>query len=174
MKIPKEKNNEFLKVQRDSTILVLSNSKKYNDTLVAMNENLNLVIKKGSKISIVNLKTATLKQSKSGKLESTDKASKVNILQITFMIIGNKISKPCEKEYFVQIIDSKNNIVGEKQTKKFGSMILDYSYSSPVKFKNESLEVSAELALEDVEKGTYFVNVFDRGELASKTTFALR
>ncbi|WP_394759088.1 hypothetical protein [Flavobacterium sp.] len=169
-----KRNNELLKVQRDSTILVLNQSKKYNDTLVAMNEDLNKVIRKGSKISIINLKTATLKQLKTGDLESTDKASKVNVLQITFLVIGNKISKPCEKEYYVQIIDAKNNIVGEKRSKKFGPMILDYSYSSPVKFKNESLEVTAELALENVEKGTYFVNVYDKGELASKTTFALR
>ena len=169
-----KKNNEILKVQRDSTILVLSKSKKYNDTLVAMNEDLNRVIKKGSKISIINLKANTLKQLRTGALETTDKANRVDILQISFMIIGNKISKPCEKEYFVQIIDAKNNIVGDKQTKKFGAMILDYSYSSPVKFKNESLEVSAELSLDKVEKGTYFVNIFDKGELASKTTFALR
>ena len=53
-------------------------------------------------------------------------------------------------------------------------MILDYSYYSPVKFKNESLEVIAELALENVEKGTYFVNVFDKDNLVSRTTFALR
>jgi hypothetical protein len=169
-----KKNNELLKVQRDSTILVLTQSKKYNDTLVAMNEGLNRVIRKGSKISIVNLKTSTLKQTKSGDMESTDKASRVNLLQITFMVVGNKISKPCEKEYYVQIIDAKNNIVGEKHSKNFGVMILDYSYFSPVKFKNESLEVTAELALENVERGTYFVNVFDKDNLVSKTTFALR
>lgn len=167
-------NNELLKVQRDSTILILSQSKKYNDTLVAMNEDLNRVIKKGSKISVINLKTFTLKQLRTGHLEVTDRASRVNVLQVTFMVVGNKITKPCEKEYYVQIIDAKNNIVGEKRSKKFGPMILDYSFSSPVKFKNESLEVTAELNLENVEKGTYFVNVFDKGELASKTTFALR
>ncbi|ENA1806936.1 hypothetical protein [Flavobacterium psychrophilum] len=173
-KLQLKKNNELLKIQRDSTILVLTQSKKYNDTLVAMNEDLNRVIRKGSKISIINLKTSTLKQTKSGDLESTDKASRVNLLQITFMIVGNKITKPCEKEYYVQIIDSKNNIIGEKNTKNFGVMILNYSYYSLVKFKNESLEVTAEITLENIKKGNYFVNVFDKYNLVSKTTFALK
>ncbi|AIG29497.1 hypothetical protein SL053_001968 [Flavobacterium psychrophilum] len=173
-KLQLKKNNELLKIQRDSTILVLTQSKKYNDTLVAMNEDLNRVIRKGSKISIINLKTSTLKQTKSGDLESTDKASRVNLLQITFMVVGNKITKPCEKEYYVQIIDSKNNIIGEKNTKNFGVMILNYSYYSLVKFKNESLEVTAEITLENIKKGNYFVNVFDKYNLVSKTTFALK
>ncbi|EKT4548764.1 hypothetical protein JE952_000366 [Flavobacterium psychrophilum] len=173
-KLQLKKNNELLKIQRDSTILVLTQSKKYNDTLVAMNEDLNRVIRKGSKISIINLKTSTLKQTKSGDLESTDKASRVNLLQITFMVVGNKITKPCEKEYYVQIIDSKNNIIGKKNTKNFGVMILNYSYYSLVKFKNESLEVTAEITLENIKKGNYFVNVFDKYNLVSKTTFALK
>ncbi|QZL00837.1 hypothetical protein K5L04_01700 [Flavobacterium psychrophilum] len=173
-KLQLKKNNELLKIQRDSTILVLTQSKKYNDTLVAMNEDLNRVIRKGSKISIINLKTSTLKQTKSGDLESTYKASRVNLLQITFMVVGNKITKPCEKEYYVQIIDSKNNIIGEKNTKNFGVMILNYSYYSLVKFKNESLEVTAEITLENIKKGNYFVNVFDKYNLVSKTTFALK
>lgn len=167
-------SNDLLKIQRDSTILVLSTAKRFNDTLLAMNEDLNSVIKKGSKISVINLTTSTNRQSKSGDLTPTDKASKVNLLQISFMVVGNKIVKPCNKEYYVQIIDSKNNIVGSRKTIKFGPMILDYSFESPVRFKNETLEVTADLELTEAEKGTYYVNVFDKGELASKTTFALR
>lgn len=173
-KVQLKMNYDLLKIQRDSTVLVLTNANKYRETLVDMNENLNSKIKKGSKISVINLTTTPCKQSSKGELEPTDKASRVDVLQIAFMVVGNKIVKPCDKEYYVQIIDSKNNIVGERKTKKFGELILDYSYASPVKFKNETMEVTAELALDKVEKGIYYVNVFDKNELASKTTFALR
>ncbi len=167
-------NYDLIKIQRDSTILVLTNAKKYRETLTAMNENLTRTARKGEKISVINLKTTPFRQSSNGKLEETDRANKVNILQISFMVVGSKITKTCDKEYYVQIIDSKNNIVGERKTKKFGEQILDYSYVTPVKFKNETMEVSAELTLENVAKGNYFVNVFDKNELASKMTFALR
>ena len=169
-----KKNNEMLKIQRDSTILVLSNAKKYNDTLLSLNEDLNKVIKTGSMISVVNLQTSTNKQLRTGDLKPTDMASKVNILRISFLVVGNKMTKPSKKEYYVQIIDTKNNIVGEKLTKQYGSMTLDYSYISTVKFKNETIEVVSDLELNNLEKGTYFVNVFDKGELASKTSFALK
>lgn len=53
-------------------------------------------------------------------------------------------------------------------------MILDYSYVSNVRFKNETIEVVSDLELSNLEKGTYFVNVFDKGELDSKTSFALK
>lgn len=169
-----KKKNEILKIQRDSTILVLSNAKKYNDTLLTLNEDLNRIVKKGSKISIVNLQTDTMKQLRTGDLQPTDKANKVGVIQVSFLVVGNKITKPCEKEYHVQIIDSQNNIVGQKLTKNYGSMILDYSFVSSVRFKNETVEVVSDLEIKDLQKGTYFVNVFDKGELASKTSFALR
>lgn len=169
-----KKNNDLLKLQRDSTILVLTNAKKYSDELEEKNSDLNSSIKRSSVITVVNLKSIPFKQEKNGDLEQTDKARKVNLLQISFVVVGSKFCKPCNKEYYVQIIDSKNNIVGERKSKKFGSMELDYSYVAPVKFKNESMEVSADLAMENAEKGTYWVNIFDNGNLISKTTFELR
>jgi len=167
-------NNELLKKQRDSTILILSQAIKFKDTLLAMNENLNGIIKKGSKVSIINLKTVPLRQLRNGDYQETNEARKTKVLKISFLVIGNRMEKTCEKEYCVQIIDSKNNVIGKKIRKKYDDMVLDYSYASNVKFINETLEVTSNLELEGLEKGNYFVNIFDRGVLTSKTTFALR
>ncbi|WP_394760163.1 hypothetical protein [Flavobacterium sp.] len=173
-KVQLKMSYDLVKIQRDSTILVLTNANNYKEKLAEMNENLNKTIKKGAKISVINLKTTPLKQARNGGLVITDKASSVNVLQISFMVVGNKMTKSCDKKYYVQIIDSKNNIVGEKKSISFDEKILDYSFESPVKFNNETMEIVAELNMENVAKGTYFVNVFDKNELASKGTFALR
>lgn len=167
-------NNEILKEDRDSTILVLTNAKKYTQELEDLNTNLSKTIKKASTIAVVNLKSNTFKQNNRGELEFTDKARKVDLLQVSFILVGHNITKSIDKEYYVQIIDSKNNIVGDKKTIKIGSTILDYSFTVPVKFQNDSMEVSADLAMSHSEKGTYWVNVFDKGKLVSKTTFELR
>ena len=169
-----QQRNELLKIQRDSTILVLNDSKKYNEKLKDLNENLHKTIKTGNKISVINLKTATLKGYKNGLANTTNKASKTKILNISFVVVGSKIAKSQEKEYYVQILDENNNVIGDKKSKKFGNKTVDYSYASPVKFNNESLEVSADIEVENVEKGTYFVNVYDKNEIVSNTTFALR
>ncbi len=167
-------NYELVKIQRDSTILVLNNAKEYKKTLGEINEEPIYGAKKAVKLSVINLKTTPFRQSGKGELLATDKAKNVDVLKISFTVVGSKISNPFDKQYYIQIIDSKNNIVGARKTKRFGEMILNYSYETSVKFKNESIEVSNELVLNNVEKGNYFVNVFDKNELASKTTFALR
>ena len=40
--------------------------------------------------------------------------------------------------------------------------------------ENKTVEVKEELPGKDFAKGTYFVNVFDKGELVSKSSFSLR
>lgn len=167
-------NSNFLKTQKDSAELALSETKKYNDDLMSLNDNLSWTVKIASKISIINLKATANKLLKTGDLKETYKANKADVLQISFDIIGNKIQKSYEKDYYVQIIDSKNNIVGGKLFKRFGPMILDYSYATSVKFTAETFEVVTNLEIKNLEKGNYYVNVFDKGELVSKDTFALR
>ena len=83
-------------------------------------------------------------------------------------------SKKVDKEYYVQVIDSKNNVLGEKQTVSFGEKILTYSFISKVKYENKTVNVSEDLPGKDFAKGTYFVNVFDKNELVSKTSFSLK
>jgi len=64
--------------------------------------------------------------------------------------------------------------MGENKTKMFGNQVLNYSFETPIRFSNESMEVFADLEIDEALKGTYYVNVYDKNELASKGTFALR
>ncbi len=173
-----KKENQTLAGQRDSTIVVIGKQKIANDTLSTQNQNLakNLAntIEKGSKLSVLNLQTAAIKQRSSGKQIETDKASRANILKISFMIAENQIAKAGDKTYYIQIIDSKNNVIGEKKTETFGEKTLTYSFISAVKYENKTIQVAKDLPVENLESGDYFVNIFDKTELVSKTSFNLR
>lgn len=166
--------NKMLTTNLDSTKVVLEESKNYNQTLVGQNEELSKTVEKASKLTILNLKTAAFKQRSSGKQVETDKASRTDILKITFTIAENQVAKSGDKMYYVQVIDSENNVIGDKATTSFGDMTLTYSFISTVKFENKTVQVSEELPGKNFEKGTYFVNVFDKGELVSKSSFSLR
>ena len=96
------------------------------------------------------------------------------MLRVSFTIAENSVAKSGDKNYYIQIIDSKNNVLGEKATVVFSSQTLTYSFISTVKFENKTVQVQQELSGKDFEKGTYFVNVFDKNELVSKTSFTLR
>ncbi len=169
-----KKQNQTLKTNLDSTTVVLEDSKNYNQVLVGQNEELAKTVEKGSKLTITNLKTAAFKVRSSGKQISTDKASRTDMLQVSFTIAENKIAKSGDKTYYVQVIDAKSNVLGNKETISFGDTNLTYSFISTVKYENKTVEVSENLPGKDFAKGSYFVNVFDKGELVSKSSFSLR
>jgi DNA repair exonuclease SbcCD ATPase subunit len=166
--------NQTLTTNLDSTNVVLEDSKKYNQVLVGQNEELAKTVEKGQKLSVTNLKTAAFKQRSSGKQIETDKASRADLLQISFTIAENKIAKSGDKVYYVQVIDAKNNVLGDKATVSFGDTNLTYSFTTTVKYENQTVNVKEQLPGKDFAKGTYFVNVFDKGELVSKSSFSLR
>ncbi|WP_309612631.1 hypothetical protein [Flavobacterium sp.] len=166
--------NQTLTTNLDSTKVVLEDNKKYNQVLVGQNEELAKTVELGSKLTVTNLKTASYKVRSSGKQIATDKASRTDMLKINFTIAENKIAKSGDKTYYVQVIDSKNNVLGDKATVSFGDQTLTYSFTTTVKYDNKTVEVSEQLPGKDFAKGTYFVNVFDKGELVSKSSFSLR
>ena len=169
-----KKDNTVLKVQRDSTIVVLDESKKTNQVLTGQNEDLSKTVEKGSKLAIVNLKTAAYIVRSSGKEILTDKASRADILKVSFTIAENAIAKSGDRKYYVQLIDSKNNVMGERQTERFSDKTLTYSYIANVKFDNKTIDLVQNVPAEKLVKGTFYVNVFDNGQLVSTTTFTLK
>lgn len=170
-----KKQNTKLTVERDSTVVVLGESKKYNEVLIGQNEELSKTVEKGSKLSVLNLKTSAYKQRSSGKQIATDKASRADVLKVNFTIAENSIAKSGDRTYYVQIIDSRNNVLGDKQTINFGEQSLTYSFTKVVPYENKSVDVTEDLTGKDFSKGTYFVNIFDdKGEGISKSSFILR
>ena len=169
-----KKANTTLTTQRDSTVVVLGESKKYNEVLVGQNEELSKTVEKGSKLTVMNMKTSAYKLKSSGKQVETDKASRADVLKISFTIAENQIAKSGDKTYYVQVIDSKNNVLGDKKTENFGDASLVYSFITNVKYENKTVQVTEDLPGKDFAKGTYFVNVFDKNELVSKTSFTLK
>ncbi|HSD08446.1 hypothetical protein [Flavobacterium sp.] len=169
-----KKQNVTLTNQRDSTVVVLGQAQKFNEVLVGQNDELSKTVEKGSKLSILNLQTAAYKLKSSGKEIATDKASRADVLKISFTIAENSIAKSGDKDYYVQVIDSKNNVLGEAKTVTFGDKVLTYSFVSSVKYENKTVQVSQDLAGKDFAKGQYSVNVFDKDQLVSSTNFTLK
>lgn len=166
--------NQELTTNLDSTKVVLEESKNYNQVLVGQNEELTKTVEKGSKLSVLNLQTAAYKQKSSGKEIETEKARRADLLKVSFTIAENNIAKSGDKTYYVQVIDSKNNVLGDKVTTSFGDKSLTYSFLTTVQYENKTVKVTENLKGSNFEKGTYFVNIFDKGELVSKSSFTLK
>ncbi|RKS92610.1 hypothetical protein BC952_2516 [Flavobacterium limicola] len=169
-----KKQNTTLTTQRDSTAVVLGESKKYNEALVGQNEELAKAVEIGSKLTVLNTRGSAFKLRSSGKQIETDKASRADVLRVSFTIPENPIAKSGEKMYYVQVIDSKNNVLGDKKTQTFGDNTLTYSFTTVVQYENKTVQVTQDLKGKDFAKGTYYINIFDTDILVSKTSFILR
>lgn len=170
----KEKNVKLTK-DLDSTNVVLTDTRKVNDTLRAHSDNLSKTVERGQKLSITNLQTLAVKQRSSGKQIDTDKASRADVLKISFTIASNEIAKSGDRTYYIQVIDSKNNVLGEKKAEVYGEKMLPYSFTKKVKYENKTVQVQEDLAVKNITGGTYFVNVFDdKGNKLTDSTFNLR
>ena len=169
-----KKDNLALCQQRDSIKIAETEAKKANETLASTNVDLTSKVQKAAKLKVSNLKTVAFKQRNSGKLVDTEKASRADILQISFTLAENELAQAGEKSYNIQVIDSENNVIGEKKEVVFGDKTLTYSFEKKVNYENKTVEVTEDLPVKDIVKGTYFVNIFDQDQLVSKTSFALR
>lgn len=177
------KENGLLKDQNmtlvskvDSLNMALGESMRFNDTLVIQNENLAKTVEKASKLTVMNLRTQAIKEKSSGREVETSRARRADKLKVCFSVAQNEVAKSGDRVYYVQIIDSKNNVLGEKKVENFGDMTLTYSFTTTVAYENKSVDVCESLDGNgvDFEKGTYFVNIFDKGTLVSKTSFTLK
>jgi regulator of replication initiation timing len=166
--------NTTLTTQRDSTVVVLTETKKNVEALAGQNEELAKAVEKGSKLTVLNTRGSAFKLRNSGKQIETDKASRADVLRVSFTIAANQIAQSGDKTYQVQVIDSKNNVLGDKKTENFGENTLTYSFATNVAYENKTVNVSQDLKGNDFAKGTYYINVFNKGELVSKTSFDLR
>ena len=169
-----KEENMLLNKNLDSTNVALDESRSFNDTLVNQNEKLSKTVEKGQKLVIVNLKTIAVKERSSGKQIETEKASRADKLKISFTIAQNALAKSGEKEYYVQVIDAANNVLGDKKTITFNDKLLTYSFISKVKYENSTVDVYEELSGNDFAKGKYYINIFSKGDLVANSTFDLR
>lgn len=166
--------NEQLKVDLDSTKTILTNEKDYNKVLVGQNEELSKTVKKASKLSILNVNTAAYKVRNSGKEISTEKASRADMLKISFTIAENNVAKSGDRKYYVQIIDPGSNVLGVREEVMIEGKKLGYSFISKVVFNNSTVQVVENLKGDNFESGTYFINIYDETSLVAKSSFSLK
>jgi hypothetical protein len=123
---------------------------------------------------VSNLQALTYNIKSSGKQEVTNSASKVKLLRITFTVNGYSGSEQDFRTYYIQIINSKNNVMGKRITEFFNDQSLTYSYTKEVDLSDGTVNVVQDIQSDDFEKGTYFINVFDRSRLVSNSSFTLQ
>ena len=169
-----QKQNNQLLSEKNNTKSILSNTNKTNDSLENKNNAMQKKITQASKIGVVNLQTYALNENESGMIAVVDKASKTNYLNVSFSIPENNLTEKGIKNYYVQIIDTKNNVLGDKKTKKFTTKELPYSFLKNVDYKNKAIDVNENISVSNLSSGIYTIIIYEDDKSVAKTMLDLK
>lgn len=166
-----KKQNANIKEQRDIAEVVLNESQKKNEGL---KRDLVSTVEKFSKLEVNNTSAISYRLKSSGELVITDKASKVEGINISFVIAKNEIAKATDKTYYIQVMSSENTVLGDSNMRTHQYKSLQYSMETTVRYDNKLVRVSENLMGKNFAKGTYYVNIYDGEELVDESSFILK
>ena len=168
--------NERLLLERDSTHTELENTRLVMDSVSMENVNMNETIKKASVVKATDLRGEAVIIRSNGKVVDTRRASRADKMRACFTMAPNAVAHKGNRTLYVQIINPKNNIMGDKAVKQFEDKNLVYSASTNVFYENEELDVCILVNATDVDliSGRYIVNLFDGGDQIATATMELK
>ena len=168
--------NELLAAERDNTYIELNETIKVVDSVTQENEAMAETIKEGSVVNAVGLTPSAVIIRKSGKIVDTKRASRADKVRACFALTPNTIAQKGDRLLYVQVINPKNNLLGEKEELEFDNGTLSYSASTKVFYENEELDVCVMVDAKegDIVSGRYTINVFDGPNLVATSSMELK
>jgi hypothetical protein len=169
--------NKLLTMNLDSAQVKISTQLAINDTLSLQNLTLSEKVAIGATLRLNTSKVIAMRERSSGKLVETSRARNTDAFRINFTIGKNEISEQGERQVYVQIVDSKGNVVVTK-----GELILadgtpiSYSDNTTVNYLNESIDVISlvEVDRDAINTGVYTVNIFIEDKFVGATKAILK
>lgn len=168
--------NQRLALERDSTTNVLTQTYQVVDSVNQQNTAMAETIKKGAALSATDLHGEAVIVRKNGKIVDTRRASRADKVRACFTLAPNMIAEKGDKLLFVQVINPKNNLLGDGKSIVFDEKVLNYSSSTMVFYENDELDVCilVNATEEDLVEGRYVINVFDGQNQVATATMELR
>ncbi len=169
-------SNRMLAVEIDSAKTMINQTIKVVDSVSQENLAMAETIKKGSVVKAVDLRGEAVIVRNSGKIVDTRRASRADKVRACFTLTPNIIAQKGDRLLFIQVINPKNNLLGDKATIEFESGVLNYSTSTKVFYEQEELDVCVLVNAieEELIEGRYTINVFDGAQQVATTTMELK
>ena len=173
-----QKYNTRIAMQRDCTYVELEKQYVFNDSLVVQNTLLADIVEKASVLNLSKFSVDAIREHNSGNLVSTSRAKFTDKFKICFTVADNVIADAGDREFFIDVLDSQGNLIGESYLKTTNDGV-SVKYSKRINFyyDNESLDVCDYInkPSSNFQKGNYMVNVYDdRLKLLGTSKFALK
>jgi hypothetical protein len=169
--------NALLATVLDSTQIQLEERTTFNDSLLAQNTELADIVENASVLSTAGLKGFGVIVRSSGKLIPTERARRTDKIRVCYTVTKNSLVLVGDKEFFVQVLDPKNNVLGLNNQIQFEDKVLNYSLISKFNYESKNLDICEFIDAkgdETFEKGRYVINVFNNKDLIARSEFTLQ
>jgi ElaB/YqjD/DUF883 family membrane-anchored ribosome-binding protein len=168
--------NQMLAIEIDSAKGIINETIRVVDSVSQENMAMTETIKKGSVVKAVDLRGEAVIVRGSGKIVDTRRASRADKIRACFTLTPNIVAQKGDRMLFVQVINPKNNLLGEKSAMQFENGTLNYSASTKVFYEQEELDVCVlvDATEEELVAGRYTINVFDGPQQVSSSTLDLK
>ncbi|TRZ45832.1 hypothetical protein [Robertkochia solimangrovi] len=170
-------NLKYIELERYSQALKSTNEDltQFTDSLISENIQLTAKVKGGAAVGVTNLRGMAYKVRTNGKVVITQRVNRAERLRVCFNIAPNTLLQPGEREFFVQFINPRNQILGSRDFKMFNNKKLIYSKKVVIDYDNKPLEICDYIIVKDMEEpGDYRVNVFYEENLLASSVFKLK
>nr|WP_321232548.1 hypothetical protein [uncultured Psychroserpens sp.] len=155
----------------------LKKQKRENSSLLKENEDLEKSLEKGALITANSFKAKGYEKFFGAK-RSSNKAKRVQSIEVCFTLAENSLTEAGEKELYIQILNPKNNVVADKGAINFGNSSLIYSAKELINYSNEVLEVcldvDADIDEQPLVSGTYYISIFHKDRKLGSTEVKLK
>jgi hypothetical protein len=160
----------------DSTRLILSKSRLESDYLRQKNNNLERVIQMGSQLQIIDFSSAAVIVRRNGKIVDTKRASRADKIRACFTISPNYVASPGQRDLYLQVINPKNNLIGNREMLEQGDERLVYSAKTQIDFQQEEVDVCIMVGAKEEEliSGRYVLNLYQDLTRLSNITMPLK
>lgn len=173
--IPTKKNNGIAKTNQTVS---KADAKKVSDDyffrVTTTDRSKEIPESKPVKITVSSVRMIAINSKSASKQPETNEANKANLIKIFFNIDENSNARSENKIYYIQIINSKGQVMGRKITEFFDNESVTYSFSKSFDYNSESVQAMIDFPVSNLEKGNFTVNIYDRSELVGKSVLILK
>lgn len=107
----------------------------------------------------------------------TDKAKRVNLIEVCFTLAENVLAEAGKKDIYIQILNPKNNVIADKGSANFGSSSLIYSAKKNLVYNTTNLDACIDIEADTndipLEAGVYYISIFHQDKKLGSTRLTL-
>lgn len=149
--------------------------------LAETNDKLNATVTLASVVKVKNIQVEGFKEKGNGKKAKKKSAADIDDLQVCFMTAINDVTPRGEETYFARLISPEGKTLaiedkgaGVTKDARTGEQI-KFTKSVVKGYRNQEMQICLNWQpSEELQKGTYQVEIYNKGYLAGKSTFDLK